>query len=49
MVEQIFKINFIGHSHKLSEKHVGECIISGKYYIGEIEIEELEPGDEKHE
>lgn len=40
-MEQIFKINFKRHTHMLSEKNVGECLVSDKHFIGEIEIEDI--------
>lgn len=40
-MEQIFKINFKNHGHKLSAVKVGNCIVSGQFFIGEIEIEDI--------
>ena len=40
-MEQVFRINFKRHDHKLSAEKVGQCLISPQHFIGSIEIEDV--------
>lgn len=40
-VEQVFRIKFNGRTKPLDPKSVGECIVSEKFFIGSIEIDDI--------